>query len=94
MKLTVTAGALLALTAAAPAFAQDAAVGEKEFNKCKACHMIQDESGKDVVKGGKTGPNLWGIVGREIADINDLSEAEAEVVIDVLNQPTTTEGNE
>lgn len=38
------------------------------------------------------------VTGREITDINDLSEAEAEVVTDVLNQsaalPTTTEGNE
>ncbi|WP_372436282.1 hypothetical protein [Mycobacteroides abscessus] len=42
----------------------------------------------------KTLTYLATVVGREIADINDLSEAEAEVVTDVLNQPTTTEGNE
>jgi hypothetical protein len=46
----------------------------------------------------KTLAHITSLVGREITDINDLSEAEAEVVIDVLNQsaaqPTTTEGNE
>ncbi|MFV0410921.1 MAG: c-type cytochrome [Paracoccus sp. (in: a-proteobacteria)] len=54
---------------AAPALAQDgdAAKGEKTFNKCKACHMIQSPDGEDIVKGGKTGPNLYGIVGRKFA---------------------------
>lgn len=66
--------AALALMAfGAPAFAQDPAVvgdaakGEKEFNKCKACHMIQAPDGTDIVKGGKTGPNLYGIVGSKFA---------------------------
>ncbi|MFV0292768.1 MAG: c-type cytochrome [Paracoccus sp. (in: a-proteobacteria)] len=64
---------LAVFTLAAPALAQDPAVtgdaakGEKEFNKCKACHMIQDDAGEDIVKGGKTGPNLFGIVGRKFA---------------------------
>jgi len=49
---------------AAPAFAEgDAAAGEKEFKKCKSCHMIESES-ETIVKGGKTGPNLYGIAGR------------------------------
>lgn len=46
----------------------------------------------------KTLTHVTSLVGREITDINDLSEAEAEVVTDVLNQsaaqPTTTERNE
>ncbi|SIC55463.1 Uncharacterised protein [Mycobacteroides abscessus subsp. abscessus] len=41
---------------------------------------------------GKTLAHVASLIGREITDINDLSEAEAEVVADVLNQPTTTEG--
>lgn len=57
--------ATLALTL--PVAAQDAAKGESEFRKCKACHMIQDEAGNDIVKGGKTGPNLYGVVGRPYA---------------------------
>jgi cytochrome c len=64
MKLLITASAaMLALTV--PAFAAgDAAKGEREFNKCKACHMIQAADGTDIVKGGKTGPNLYGIIGK------------------------------
>lgn len=69
--LKYSAAALFSLALAAPVMAQDAAgdpaKGEKEFNKCKACHMIQDDAGTDIVKGGKTGPNLYGVVGREIA---------------------------
>ncbi|MGB0960407.1 MAG: c-type cytochrome [Halocynthiibacter sp.] len=57
--------ALMALTAfAAPAFAEgDAAKGEKTFKKCKACHTIKN--GDEVIyKGGKTGPNLYAVIGR------------------------------
>ena len=65
---TVIAGLL-----AAPAFAEgDAAAGEKEFNKCKSCHMIVAEDGTEIVKGGKTGPNLWGIAGRTAGTYPDF----------------------
>ncbi|WBU64428.1 c-type cytochrome [Paracoccus aerodenitrificans] len=65
---------LSVLTLAVPAFAQegDPAAGEKEFNKCKACHMIQDDAGEDIVRGGRTGPNLYNIVGRKFAAIEDF----------------------
>lgn len=66
---------LAAVAIAAPALAQDAGdptVGENEFKKCKACHMIQDAAGTDIVKGGRTGPNLWNVVGRKIAGVEDF----------------------
>ena len=64
MKFLITASAAL-LALSVPAFAAgDAAKGEREFNKCKACHMIQAADGTDIVKGGKTGPNLYGVIGR------------------------------
>lgn len=48
-----------------PGFAQgDAAASEGAFRKCKSCHMIQASDGQAIQKGGKTGPNLWGIAGR------------------------------
>ncbi|MEM9580768.1 MAG: c-type cytochrome [Pseudomonadota bacterium] len=55
--------------AAAPLWADghasgDAEAGEKAFKKCKSCHMIVDDAGETIVKGGKTGPNLWGLPGR------------------------------
>ena len=65
MKLTI-ASALIMGVAAFPAFAGghasgDAAEGEKAFRQCKACHAIVDADGNEVMKGGKTGPNLWGV---------------------------------
>ncbi|HBB82182.1 MAG TPA: cytochrome C, partial [Sulfitobacter sp.] len=42
----------------------DAEAGEKVFRKCKSCHMIQDDEGNDIQKGGRTGPNLYGIYNR------------------------------
>lgn len=53
------------LLAGAPALADgDAAKGEKEFGKCKSCHMVVAPDGTEIVKGGKTGPNLHGVIGR------------------------------
>lgn len=54
-------GAMLATGAFADGHVAE---GEKLVAKrCKACHMIVD--GDNVIlKGGKVGPNLWGIVGR------------------------------
>ncbi|NNE81527.1 MAG: cytochrome C, partial [Silicimonas sp.] len=61
--------------AAFPAFAGghasgDAAAGEKTFNQCKACHMIEDADGNMILKGGKTGPNLWGLPGRAAGGVD------------------------
>ncbi len=60
-----TIALLIAGLAALPAYAEgDAAKGEKGFNKCKACHMIVADDGTEILKGGRTGPNLYGIIGR------------------------------
>ncbi|WP_245873137.1 c-type cytochrome [Albidovulum inexpectatum] len=56
------------LTLVSPALAAgDAAKGEKDFKKCKACHAIVADDGTAIVKGGKTGPNLYGVIGRQVA---------------------------
>ncbi len=57
--------ALTALaTLSTPAFADgDPAKGAKEFGKCKSCHAIKSADER-IVKGGKTGPNLYGVIGR------------------------------
>ena len=39
--------------------------GEKVFKKCASCHVSEDGS-----TAKKTGPNLWGIVGAEIAAVD------------------------
>ncbi len=62
---------------AAPAFADpDAAEGEENFKKCKSCHSITAADGTEVQKGGKTGPNLWGIVGNPVASNPDFKYGE------------------
>jgi len=70
MKKMLTAAALIAL--AAPAFAGDAGKGESEFKKCKACHMIVADDGTEIYKGGKTGPNLYGVIGRVAGSAPDF----------------------
>ena len=62
--------ALLAGPALADGHASgDAAKGEKAFNKCKSCHMIVADDGTTIVKGGKSGPNLYGLVGRAAGSV-------------------------
>ena len=62
-KVLTTAIALLSFSA--PAFAEgDADKGAKEFRKCKACHAITAPDGTAILKGGKTGPNLYAVIGR------------------------------
>ncbi|MDT8327115.1 MAG: c-type cytochrome [Roseovarius sp.] len=71
MKTILAASATL-IALSLPALAEgDAAKGEKEFNKCKACHMIVSES-DTIVKGGKTGPNLYGVIGRAAGSVEDF----------------------
>ncbi|WP_192931109.1 c-type cytochrome [Gemmobacter serpentinus] len=50
--------------AALPLHAGDAAKGEADFKKCRACHQIVADDGTEIQKGGKTGPNLYGVIGR------------------------------
>jgi cytochrome c len=59
--------AFAAAAIAAPVHAGDVAAGEKIFNKCKTCHSIIGADDSPVVKGGKIGPNLFGVVGRPLA---------------------------
>ena len=66
---TIFTTAALTIGLALPAFAAgdivgDADAGAKVFNRCKACHSITDDSGKKIVRGGRIGPNLYGVVGR------------------------------
>ena len=68
MKLTFAITAALGFVAV-PAWADshatgDAAAGEKAYRQCKACHAIVDANGGEIMKGGKTGPNLFGLPGR------------------------------
>ncbi len=90
MKTSIIA-TLAAVALAGPAMAQDAANGEKEFRKCKACHMIQAPDGTDVVKGGKTGPNLHGIVGRKAAGQEGFKYSDALIKLGEAGEVWTTD---
>ncbi len=72
--LAIAITSLLAL----PAYAEgDADAGKKAFNKCKSCHLIADPAGEVIVKGGKTGPNLYGISGRTAGTVEDFKYGES-----------------
>lgn len=73
MKLTLTAIALAALSAAPALAAGDVEAGKKVFNQCQTCHSAVAPDGTVVAgKGSKTGPNLYGVVGRAAASYPDF----------------------
>ncbi len=71
-KLSLICGLALAVSTSA-AFAGDAAKGESEFKKCKACHSIVADDGTKIVAGGKVGPNLYGVIGRQIGSLDGFA---------------------
>lgn len=81
MKFTLSVALATLTLAAAPSFADDhkgdAAKGESEFKKCKACHMIVADDGTEIQKGGKTGPNLFGVIGRPVASVEGFKYGES-----------------
>lgn len=82
---------LTCLSAPPALFAQgDVASGAALFNKCRSCHAIVSPEGDVIQKGGRTGPNLYGLVGRQAGTVdgyrygNSLVEAgEAGLVWDL-----------
>lgn len=74
---TFTLLAVAATAMAAPAFAGDPAAGEDTFKKCKACHSVIAPDGTEIQKGGRTGPNLYGIIGRGIGSDPDFNYGES-----------------
>ena len=81
MKRTLTAITLATLAAAPALAAGDAAKGEADFKKCKACHMIVADDGTEIQKGGKTGPNLYGVIGRPVAGVADFKYGDGIVAV-------------
>ena len=58
---------------ASPALAADVTKGAKVYKKCVSCHMIGDKAKNRV------GPQLNGIIGREIASLADYKYSKAMV---------------
>ena len=64
------------VTLSSPAFADahlgsgDPAAGEKAFRQCVSCHVVENEAGEKLAgKNGKTGPNLFGVIGRQAGTV-------------------------
>lgn len=53
-----------------PAAAGDAALGQKVFNKCKACHDVAEPK-------NKVGPSLKGLFGRSAGSLEGFAYSEA-----------------
>ncbi|UCH74241.1 MAG: cytochrome c family protein [Rhodospirillales bacterium] len=69
IKVVGLAAALAALSAPALA-AGDADAGKKVFNKCKACHALDE--GKN-----KVGPSLFGVLGKPAASVKGFKYSKA-----------------
>lgn len=68
MHLMLALGAILSITV--PAAAQDTDAGKKVFNRCKACHDVEQPR-------NKVGPHLVGIVGRPAGALPDYAYSDA-----------------
>lgn len=63
MKTTIAA--LVMLPIAGLAHAGDAAAGEENFRQCASCHGVASPDGNVIHRISPTGPNLWGVAGRQ-----------------------------
>ncbi len=78
MKTSIYAAAAFTFAVAGPLFAEghiatgDAEAGETKFNRqCIACHVVADADGNVLAgRNARTGPNLYGIAGRELAAVD------------------------
>lgn len=76
--LTLSITAALSLGASATAsFAGDAAAGEALWRNCRSCHSITNDDGDVIQRGGRTGPNLYGVPGRDVASVDDFRYSES-----------------
>jgi cytochrome c2 len=69
LSTAIVAGAL-ALSSTAALAQGDAAQGEKVFNKCKACHAVDEPQ-------NKIGPHLVGIFGRRAGSVEGFRYSDA-----------------
>ena len=55
----------------------DPAAGEKAFKSCRACHSIIADDGTKIFRGGRVGPNLYGVIGREAGAMSDYDYSDS-----------------
>ena len=57
----------------------DAEAGEQQFNRqCVACHVVADADGEVLAgRNARTGPNLYGIAGRQLGAVDGFRYGDA-----------------
>ncbi len=77
MKYAITVLSMLAASSGMALAAGDAEAGKKVFNQCQTCHVVADADGNVLAgKNAKTGPNLYGIIGRPAASYEGFKYGE------------------
>jgi cytochrome c len=69
-KALIAAAAVIGASYATAAAAGDAAAGEAAFRQCSSCHQITTPGGETLNGRGRTGPNLYGVVGRAAGSLD------------------------
>ena len=68
----------MALPTLAAAQAGDPAAGEQAFRQCQTCHVVADPDGNVLAgRNAKTGPNLYGVMGRQAGAVEDFNYSDA-----------------
>lgn len=70
--MTVSGSPGHAQDAALAAPAGDPAAGEALWRQCRACHAITAPDGTVIQRGGRVGPDLFGVVGRRAGTVEDF----------------------
>ncbi|SMR82336.1 cytochrome c [Aliiroseovarius halocynthiae] len=68
--------------------------GEKMYNRCSACHAIISPEGEVLVKGGITGPNLYGVVGRAAGTEGDYRNGSERLPVGMFTDDMIRAGEE
>ena len=69
-KALIVAAAVVGASYATAAAAADPAAGEAAFRQCSSCHQITTPGGENINGRGRTGPNLYGVVGRQAGSLD------------------------
>ncbi|AXT27809.1 cytochrome C [Ruegeria sp. AD91A] len=94
MSKVTPAAAMFTLALATQTFAAgDPVKGEAMYNRCSSCHAIIKD-GEVLVKGGITGPNLYGVVGRVAGSENDYRYGSERLPIGMFTDDMIRAGEE
>ena len=94
MSKVTSAAAMFTLALSSQTLAAgDPAKGEAMYNRCSSCHAISKD-GEVLVKGGITGPNLYGVVGRVAGSEKDYRYGSARLPVGMFTDDMIRAGEE